>query len=174
MNPPATVHPWPLMHRPPTLYELHAGPSSPEPTWRVLLVASLVSRTTPRLVVEAVLGRLLATYPTREAIASAPESRLRAIVRPLGLAAGRTTRLRRLVIRGGAVDLHGVQAEAWRVFVLGDLSTRPADPYLGEWWEWAASTPRMVRAAAVPPVEWTPRKHTRGPRGGKAPGAKGG
>lgn len=176
------LHPWPnadvVGSAPPR--SLLTSDHVSDPWW--LLVACAL-RSGPSSF--ATLAALCRAAPDPDALLDLPLPQLRGILRPLGLASGRTARLRRLAraylraaptLRSGASaevggvhrrvrDLDGagpLAEEAWRIFVEGDLSTRPADRELGEWWEWATSHAAMRDAAAVPPVEWAPRKRKRG------------
>jgi hypothetical protein len=173
------LHAWPDVVGPAPPRSLLTSDHVTDPWW--LLVASTL-RTGPGAF--AVLAALCRAAPDPDALLDLPLPQLRGILRPLGLASGRAARLRRLAkayahaaptLRSGAraetggvhrrvVDLDGaglLANEAWRLFVEGDLSTRPADRELGEWWEWATSHAAMRDAAAVPPVEWAPRKRVR-------------
>jgi endonuclease III len=109
--------------------------------WRLLVCCTLMNLA-PGARAEPVAAAIFEAWPTPERLARAPETRLQALLRPLGMWRRRADTLRRLSAeyRHSGTDactpaevvraLHGVgayAADSWAIFVEGRLDVEPAD-----------------------------------------------
>jgi methyl-CpG-binding domain protein 4 len=129
------------------LQERYAGDG-----WRVLVTCIFLNQTARRQV-EPVLEAFFARWPSAEDAAQAEIDEVEVLLRPLGLSKARARNLvamSRAFVAGGwmsPLELPGIGrygADAWAIFVEGDIDIEPADHALRRYVEWA----RAVRDEA--------------------------
>jgi methyl-CpG-binding domain protein 4 len=126
--------------------------------WKVLVCCVLLNRTS-RKQVDPIIDVLFEAYPSPSAMARARVGELRELMRPLGFSFQRAQRLVDLSDEWEALGpdpsyesigtLSGVgpyARDAYRLFVLNDLTVEPEDKKLRQWVNWAR-TPKGVPEA---------------------------